>query len=307
MTRKTANETAHTRPRVALLGSVPADIAAALGKVFELVGKDAAEAIPEAGRKAISHGLTSAMGGVDEAFLDDLPGLVSIASVGAGMDRFDLPRLSARGIAVHPTPDVMTEDTAEFAVGLLFALLRNIVCNDAFVRRGDWASARAPLGYRISGRKVGIVGLGRIGGRIAEKLSALGCDVSYTGPRRKDVPWSYEPDLAAMARAVDVLVVSCAGGEATRGIINREVIGALGAEGYLVNVSRGSVVEEAALLEALEQGTIAGAALDVFENEPTPDPRFLKLPNCILQPHASVFTRENRRDLAAALERLLKS
>jgi len=300
-------EPATPRPGIALLGAIPADVAAALGQVFDLIGHDDLQTLTERQRETITRGLTSAMGGVNHAMAEQLPGLEAVASVGAGMDRFDLPWLSERGIALHPTPDVMTEDTSEFAVGLIFALLRNIVSNDGFVRRGAWAAGRAPLGYRISGRKIGIVGLGRIGSRIAGKLTALGCDVAYSGPSKKDAPWRFEPDLAEMAQKVDVLVLSCAGGEATRGIIDAEILGQLGPQGYLVNVSRGSVVDEKALIEALEQKTIAGAALDVFENEPSLDPRFPELQNCILQPHASVFTRENRRDLVAALEEILRS
>ncbi|MEO9901477.1 NAD(P)-dependent oxidoreductase [Nisaea sp.] len=307
MTAKNLVEPATPRPIIALLGAIPADVAAALGQVFDLIGHDDLQTLTERQRETITRGLTSAMGGVNHAMAEQLPGLEAVASVGAGMDRFDLPWLSERGIALHPTPDVMTEDTAEFAVGLIFALLRNIVSNDGFVRRGAWAAGRAPLGYRISGRKIGIVGLGRIGSRIAGKLTALGCDVAYSGPRKKDTPWRFEPDLAEMAQKVDVLVLSCAGGEATRGIIDAEILGQLGPQGYLVNVSRGSVVDEKALIEALERKTIAGAALDVFENEPSLDPRFPELQNCILQPHASVFTRENRRDLVAALEEILRS
>jgi lactate dehydrogenase-like 2-hydroxyacid dehydrogenase len=245
------------------------------------------------------------MSGAKQAVLEDLPCLTTIASVGAGMDRFDLAWLSARGIEVHPTPHVMTEDTAECAVGLVFALLRNIVSNDFFVRRGNWANARAPFGWRISERRVGVVGLGRIGGRVAAKLGALGCEVSYSGRTEKDVPWRFEPDVGALAQSVDVLVLCCAGGEATRGLIDGKVLRLLGPQGFLVNVSRGSVVDESALIAALEQSLIAGAALDVFENEPTPDPRFLDAPNCILQPHAAVFTQENRRDLIAEIRRLL--
>lgn len=296
-----------SRRKVALLGSVPADVLDRLGTAFDLLGGDALSAATAAERAAITHGLTSAMGGADREIVAGLPNLTTIASVGAGMDRFDLPWLAARGIALHPTPDVMTEDTAEFAVGLLFALLRNIVVNDRLVRRGDWAAGRARLGWRLSGRKIGIVGLGRIGSRIAAKLTALGCEVSYTGRSGKDVPWRFEPSLPELARAVDGLVLSCAGGEGTRGLIDARILHLLGPQGYLVNVSRGSVVDESALIAALERGAIAGAALDVFATEPTPNPRFFALSNCILEPHVSVYTHENRRDLVAALMRLLSA
>lgn len=294
------------RQKVALLGLVPPDVRTALEDTFELLDPAAVQGLDEAERLAITHGLTSAMGGVDPDALAALPSLTDIASVGAGMDRFDLAGLSSRGVAIHNTAAIMVEDVAECAIGLIFAVLRNVVSNDRFVREGAWASARAPLGSRLSGRKVGIVGLGRIGGRVAEKLGGLGCDVSYTGRGRKDVPWSFLPDLSALAQVVDVLVLTCAGGAGTKGIIDADVLRQLGPKGFLVNVSRGSVVDEAALIGALKCGHIAGAALDVFEGEPNPDQRFLDLPNCVLSPHSAVYTQENRRDLIAEIKRLLE-
>ncbi|MDF2369683.1 MAG: NAD(P)-dependent oxidoreductase [Rhizobiaceae bacterium] len=295
----------HHRPRIALLGWVPPDILKVIAARFDPVDRDGLSDLSEAQRAAITHGLTSAKSGLDADELGDLAGLTTIASVGAGMENFDLPQLSARGIKVHPTANAMSEDTAEFAVGLVFALLRHIVKNDGFVRRGDWAAGRAPLGWRISQRRVGVVGLGRIGAKVAQKLAALGCDIAYTARTQKDVDWRFEPEIADLARTVDVLVLCCSGGEATRGLVDANVLDLLGPNGHLVNVSRGTVVDEPALLHALEQGTIAGAALDVFESEPTPNPRFLALSNCILQPHTSVLTRENRGDLIAELTRLL--
>ena len=225
--------------------------------------------------------------------------------MGAGTDAFDLDDLARRGIRLEPTPDVMTEDTAEYAVALTLAALRGVVFNDRFVRQGDWASGRAPLGRRLSGRPVGIVGLGRIGTRVAEKLAALGALVSYTGRSAKDVPWTFAADIGTLAEAVDVLVLTCAGGAATRGLVDAAVLDRLGAEGLLVNVARGSVVNEPALIAALQAGAIAGAALDVFADEPTPDTRFAALHNCILSPHAATYTIENRRDLISEIKRLL--
>lgn len=305
MAENPAGEGADRRPTVAVLGWVPPDILKALAMRFDLLESDGLSALSAAQRAAITHGLTSAKSGLPLEAISDLTGLATIASVGAGMENFDLPQLSARGINVHPTADAMSEDTAEFAVGLVFALLRHIVNNDGFVRCGDWAAGRAPLGWRISERRVGIVGLGRIGARVAQKLAALGCDIAYTARSRKDVDWRFEPEIADLARTVEVLVLCCSGGEATRGLVDAHVLDQLGPNGHIVNVARGTVVDEPALLEALEQGIIAGAALDVFENEPTPDARFLTLSNCILQPHTSVLTRENRRDLIAELTGLL--
>lgn len=295
------------RKTVALLGKMPADVQTALVDGFDLVDAATVQALDAAGRQAITHGVTSAIGGADPEMVQSLPALTTIASVGAGLDKFDLADLEARGIKLHSTAQVMSEDTAECAVGLVFALLRNIVSNDQFVRSGQWAAARAPLGSRISERKVGIVGLGRIGGRVAAKLDALGCTLSYTGRSAKDVAWSYVPDIGALAASVDVLVLTCAGGAETQGMVNADVLDRLGPEGVLINVSRGSVVDEPALMTALEHGQIAGAALDVFEGEPTPDRRFFDLPNCVLSPHAAVYTRENRRDLITEITRLLLS
>ena len=292
-------------PQIALLGPVPPDVRAALAGEVSLLDADALAALDLAERGAITRGRTSALGGARRETLQMLPGLRTIASVGAGTETFDLADLAARGIALRPTPDVMTEDTAECAVGLAFALLRNVVVNDRFVRRGDWAGGRAPLGRRLSECRVGVVGLGRIGTRAAQKLAALGCAVSYTGRGAKDVPWPFVADLGTLAEAVDLLVLTCAGGAETRGLVGADVLHRLGPEGFLVNVSRGSVVDEPALIAALAEGRIAGAALDVFHDEPTPDPRFLDLQNCILSPHAAVYTRENRRDLIAEIRRLL--
>jgi lactate dehydrogenase-like 2-hydroxyacid dehydrogenase len=291
--------------QIALLGRIPPDIRVALEVEVSLLEADALSALDESVRAHISHGLTSAVGGVESDLLNILPGLKVIASVGAGTDIFDLADLQARGIALHTTADAMTEDTAECAVGLVFALLRNVVGNDQFLRRGDWTRARAPLGWRISARRVGIVGLGRIGGRVAEKLTALGCTVLYTGRDPKGVPWDFVPDVDSLAASVDVLILTCAGGSETRGLVDANVLNRLGPDGFVVNVSRGSVVDEGALIAALEEGRIAGAALDVFENEPEPNARFLDLSNCVLSPHAAVFTRENRHDLITGLRRLL--
>ena len=304
-----SGDTTHptTGRRIALLGSIPEDMHRALASEFTLLDGAALARLDADERAAIATGLTRAMVGAPRDVVAGLPGLRTIASIGAGMDMFDLAWLSERGITVCPTPDVMTQDTAEFAVGLIFAARRGIVRNDALVRRGDWArSGRGAPGRRISGARIGIVGLGRIGGRIAAMMSALGCRVSYTGRSPKPVDWAFVPAIADLAGSVDVLVLSCAGGEATRGLVSADVLDRLGPEGVLVNVARGSVVDEEALIRALASGGIAGAALDVFENEPAPDPRFFQLETCILQPHTAVFTTENRRDLAAELARILR-
>lgn len=295
-----------TRPIVATLSPVAPDIRKALADDFELVPPDQVAALSEATRNSITHALTMAVGGAPDTILDLLPHLRVVASCGAGTDQFDQAALERRGIALRPTPEVMTTDTADMAVGLIYALLRGIVRNDAHVREGHWAKARAGLQTRVAGKRAGIVGLGRIGRTVADRLSGVGLSVSYTGPKEKpDAPYPYEADIARLADSVNILVLTCAGGAATRHLVGAEVLKSLGTTGFLVNVSRGSVVDEAALLNALESGAIAGAGLDVFENEPHPDPRFQALPNVVLQPHAATLTHENRADLADTLRRLL--
>jgi lactate dehydrogenase-like 2-hydroxyacid dehydrogenase len=264
------------------------------------------DAIPDHDAPTITHALTNAVTGATPQMLDRFPRLRVIASCGAGLDRFDFDLLARRNIKLHHTGHLMTSDTAEMAVTLVFALLRGVVENDKHVRSGAWSSQRATVAERVSGKRVGIVGLGQIGTTVARMLHALGMTVAYTGPRAKpQVPWPYVPALAELAAESDILILTCSGGPATRHLVDASVLAALGPRGYLVNVSRGSVVDESALLDALETQRIAGAGLDVFENEPSPDPRFARLKNAVLQPHAATFTRENRAELAAEIVRLL--
>ena len=237
--------------------------------------------------------------------LDLLPGLARLVSCGAGTEPFDIPALEARGIAFFPTPEAMTEDTAEMGLTLCLAVLRRVVANDAHVRSGIWATGRAPLGRRLAGRQVGIVGLGRIGKSLARRLDALGAGVAYSGPRERPVPWRYFATPAALADWAEVLVLTCPGGAATHHLVDAALLSVLGPDGMLINISRGSVVDEEALIAALVNGTIAGAGLDVFEAEPRPDPRFGQLPNVVLQPHAAVLTHEARADLVELVARRL--
>jgi lactate dehydrogenase-like 2-hydroxyacid dehydrogenase len=297
---------AAARPDLPLLGQVPPDVRAAVEAEYNVIAAEEVAALPAPRRAAIDRALTSAIGGASARMLDLLPGLQRIASVGAGVDRFDEADLARRGIRLLPTPHVMTEDAAEMAISLLFALCRNVLHNDAHVRSGAWAERRAGLGRRVKELRVGIVGLGRIGSAIAERLEGLGAQVHYTGRAEKPgCRHRYSPDPVSLAGAVDALVLSCVGGAATHHLVDAQVLQALGRGGYVINVARGSVVDEDALIAALSEGRIAGAGLDVFENEPTPDARFATLDNVVLSPHAAVFTQENRRDLIAEILRLL--
>ena len=295
------------RAVVALLGGIAPEVRDALSERFELVAARDLGKLTLAERAGIYRAVTTAMAGAPASSLDALPALRTIVSCGAGMDRFDPKDLARRGIELVAISHLMTEDTAEMAVALVFALLRRILPNDVHVRSGAWAGGRPPSGSRVTGKSAGIVGLGKIGRRVAAKLDGLGLVVRYCGRTPKlDLPYSFVPDPVRLAETSDVLILCCAGGNDTRHLVNAAMLAALGPEGYLVNVARGSVVDEEALLEALGARAIAGAALDVFENEPAPDPRFLTLDNVILQPHAATLTRENRAALVSEVLRLIE-
>ncbi len=234
--------------------------------------------------------------GANAALMNALPALEIIACYGVGTDAIDLGLARSRGIAVTNTPDVLTNDVADMALALILAVLRRIPQGDAWVRSGEWAKGSMPLVSSLAGKRIGIVGLGRIGRAVAKRVAACETTVAYTATAEKaDAPYPYYPTTTALARASDVLVVTASGGPATKHIISAEVLAALGPGGVLINVSRGSTVDEEALLTALSDGSLGAAGLDVFMNEPTPDPRFLRVPNLVVQPHHSSGTVETRR------------
>jgi hydroxypyruvate reductase len=249
--------------------------------------------------------VTSAAYGVDHALIDALPSLRVISSFGVGLDKIDLAAARRRGIAVGYTPDVLNDCVADLAFGLLIDVSRGISAGDRFVRRGDWPRAGSPgvstfpLRTRVAGKKLGIVGLGRIGRVIARRASGFDMEVRYCNRTpASGVAFTHEPSPVALAAWADFLVVAAAGGRETRGLVSREVLDALGPQGFLVNVARGSVVDEAALLEALAQRRLGGAALDVFENEPHVPEAFFGLDNVVLVPHVASGTTETRQAMA---------
>lgn len=230
-----------------------------------------------------------------------LPSLGVIANYGVGYDAIDTVSAKARGIAVTNTPDVLNDDVADLAVAMMLMQGRDMRRGDTWVRNGIWASGNdLPLNRKISGGRVGILGLGRIGREIATRLAAFKMDIHYwsRGPKKTPEGWQYHNSPDALADAVDYLIVALVGGTQTRGIVSASVIKALGPKGVLINISRGSTVDEAALLEALENGHLAGAGLDVFLNEPSVDPRFFSLENVVLQPHQGSGTIETRAAMA---------
>ena len=229
--------------------------------------------------------------------MDALPSLAVIANYGVGYDTIDIAHATRKGIRVSNTPDVLTEDVADLAVGMIIAQFRGIVGADAWVKSGNWSQTGSyPLQRKVSGKRIGIVGLGRIGRAIAERLTPFGAVISYYARQPKEArEWSYVGDIETLARNVDIMVVSLSGGPNTHGMVGKPAIEALGPDGLLVNISRGTTLDEAALLDALESGKLGAAALDVFLQEPDLDPRFLKLKNVLLQPHQSSGTVETRK------------
>jgi lactate dehydrogenase-like 2-hydroxyacid dehydrogenase len=240
--------------------------------------------------------------GCSNALIDALPALGIVAINGVGVDKVDLVHARDRGVRVSSTPGVPTEDVADLAVGLIISLLRAIPQGDAHVRGGGWECGDRPLGRKVTGRRFGIVGLGQIGRAIAARLAVFG-PIAYTSPRRKDVPYEYYADLLKLARGCDVLVLACTANATTRKLIDARVLETLGPEGYLINVARGSVVDEAALIAALDSGGLAGAALDVFEDEPRVPAALRASPKVVLTPHIASATVESRTRMADVLLR----
>lgn len=239
--------------------------------------------------------VTSGSRGIENDLIDRLPNLKLIACFGVGVDLIDVAYATSRGIVVTNTPDVLVDDVADLALALTLATLREMCVNDAYVREGRWTEKPYGLTASFQGRRVGIVGLGRIGHAIATRCEAFGAPVSWTGPRAKpDAPYPYVADIVELARGVDVLIAACPGGAATQGIVSAEVIDALGTQGIFVNIARGSVVDEPALIDALRTGRIAGAGLDVFYREPNIDTAFAHLPNVVLQAHMGSATHRTR-------------
>lgn len=246
--------------------------------------------------------VTSANFGVDPEVMKALANLRVVSSFGVGLDKFDLPLAAQRGIPVGYTPEVLNDCVADMAFALMLAVGRRIAEGDRFVRSGQWLtrpSSSFPLGRRVSGARLGIVGLGRIGRTIARRASGFDMEVRYHSRRPVEgVAWQHEPQLLELARWADFLVVITAGGADTKHLVNEAVLDALGPKGYLVNVSRGSVIDEAALVRALQQGRIGGAALDVFEREPQVPPELFALDNVVMVPHIASSTVQTREAMA---------
>ncbi|MBA5777570.1 2-hydroxyacid dehydrogenase [Stappia sp. F7233] len=259
--------------------------------------------------EAIVAVATNGHDGLKPEIMARLPNLKIISCFGVGYDAIDANAAAARGVMVTHTPDVLNADVANTAIMLMLAVSRRVVVDDAYVRAGRWPKeGAAPLRQSIEGKRVGILGLGRIGETIARKLAAFDCEIVYhTRNRKPDTPYRYYGNLVDMAKDVDFLVVITPGGAATRHLVNRAVIDALGPEGTLVNVGRGSVVDEAELVAALKDGRLGAAGLDVFEDEPRVPEALFAMENVVLLPHVGSATVETRRAMGdLTVENLLR-
>jgi lactate dehydrogenase-like 2-hydroxyacid dehydrogenase len=264
---------------------------------FELSAAEQAKWL-EGHSGAVKAVVTGGHIGCSNQLMQALPSLGIISINGVGVDKVDLALARQRGVRVSTTPGTLTEDVADLAVGLVIGLLRQIPTADAYVRAGSWEKqGDRPLARKVSGRRFGILGLGQIGGAIAARLAAFG-PVAYTGPNRKPVPYEFHPDILSLAKAADVLVVACPANESTRHLVGTAVIEALGVDGCLINVSRGAIVDEAALIAALAAERLMGAALDVFEDEPRVPGGLLDSPKTVLTPHIASATVETRIRMA---------
>jgi lactate dehydrogenase-like 2-hydroxyacid dehydrogenase len=235
-------------------------------------------------------------GAVDAKLMDALPRLEIVANAGVGVDAIDLTAAKQRGVIVTNTPDVLNECVADLAMGLTVASLRRISLGDRFVRAGSWLKSALPLARKVGGKTMGILGYGRIGKAIAKRAEAFGMRIVYHGRKEQaGVAHKYYASLTEMARDCDVLMVICPGGAATHHIVNAEVLKALGPEGTLINVARGSVVDEQALVKALADGSLGAAGLDVFESEPQVPEALFGMDQVVLQPHVASATHETRK------------
>lgn len=273
----------------------PLDAAYTVHRWWEAADKDALLAKVGPDIRAIA---TRGDLGASEAMIAACPKLEMISVFGVGYDAVHLASCRARGIKVSNTPDVLTDDVADLAMAMLLSLVRRVVPAEAWVRSGDWAAkGNPPLTRKVSGTRAGILGLGRIGAAIARRCQGFGMQIAYSArsPKPGAEGWTYIPDAVELARNCDHLFVALAATPETRHIVNAQVLKALGPDGTVINISRAANVDESALLDALEGGKIAGAALDVFEGEPNLNPRFLSAPNVLLQPHHGSGTVDTRK------------
>ncbi|PLC53568.1 hydroxyacid dehydrogenase [Pollutimonas nitritireducens] len=268
--------------------------------LIELWKEQDPDAVIAARQNEIVAVVTSAMTPTSAKLIDKLPNLRAICSHGVGYDAIDVKHAQKKGIQVSNTPDVLNDCVADLALGLLLATARRLGQAERYVRSNLWSTdAKFPLGVKVSHKKIGIVGLGRIGMAIAQRAKGFDMEIRYHNRRqRTDVGLTYEPSLVELAAWADFLVIATVGGPDTRHLVNDDVIKALGRDGILINISRGTVVDETAMVNALVSGELGGAGLDVYESEPTVPDALKTLDNVVIVPHIASATSETRKAMA---------
>ncbi|MBK9082148.1 MAG: 2-hydroxyacid dehydrogenase [Rhizobiales bacterium] len=277
-----------------------------LHKLWE--APDRAAALADLGPRVTAMAVGGGHQPIDAAFLGRFPNLKIVSSFGVGYDHVDAAWAGAHGILVTNTPDVLNEEVADTALGLLLGTVRRLPQAERYLRAGKWLEGAFPLSDSLREKTIGILGLGRIGKAIARRCEAFGLKVVYHGRNaQEDAPYLFYPTLVGMARAVDILLVITPGGAGTANMVNREVLEALGPRGVLINVARGSVVDEPALIEALKAGVIAAAGLDVFADEPRVPQALIDMDNVVLLPHVGSASHHTRRGMAQLVVDNIKS
>ncbi len=291
-----------TKPRILQLGRLLPYLEQHLAQTYDvhlLVNEADPQAFLAREGTSFAGAVTNAGLGIDAATIAALPNLKVISSFGVGFDKVDVAAARARGIPVGYTPDVLNDCVADTAFSLVMDVGRGFTASDRYLRRGDWLKAPFPLATRISGKKLGILGLGRIGNVIARRASGFDMEVRYHNRRPVEgSPYGYEASLESLARWSDFLVIAAAGGAETKHLVSREILAALGPKSFIVNIARGSVIDEDALIEALENKTIGGAGLDVYADEPRVPARLIACDNAVLYPHLASATHETRKAMA---------
>ncbi|SBW12770.1 Glyoxylate/hydroxypyruvate reductase A HPR2 [uncultured Alphaproteobacteria bacterium] len=285
------------KPVILLLEPMMAEIEAALDAAYDVRRGGVADALALSGEAAatVRAIVTGGGTGAPPELVARLPQLGIVVVNGVGTDKIDLADARARGVRVTITSGTLADDVADQAIALLLAVSKKVVRNDRFVRSGGWLTGNVPLGRKVSGKRVGILGLGHIGREIARRCEGFAMEISYcTRTPVADAPYRHVADPVALARDVDILIVATVGGAGTRHLVNRAVLDALGPEGVLVNIARGSVVDEAELVAALVDGRLGGAGLDVFADEPRVPEALMVLDSVVLAPHQAGATLETR-------------
>jgi len=290
------------KPEIILVEPMMASVEAALDAAYTVhrldTAPDRSALVAQVGPR-VRAVVTGGASGVSNAVMDACPNLGIVAINGVGTDAVDLTHAARRGVRVTNTPGVLTEDVADLAIGLIIAVSRRLIVGDRFVRAGQWPGGKLPLARKVTGKRLGIFGLGRIGRAIAERAAGFGMSIAYTNRAVcTDVPYRCVDSLEELARDSDILVVAASAGPENRNIVGRAVFDALGPEGILINVARGSIVDEAELVAALVEGRLGAAGLDVFADEPNVPQALWSLDNVVLQPHVASATVETRTAMA---------